>query len=45
MKQAEKVNDLSSLKELGINVERKLNQLKAKLIPSPRLELGNKRSV
>lgn len=45
MSQAEKVNDLSSLKELGINVEKKLNQVKAKLIPSPKLELGNSRSV
>lgn len=37
MKEASKVNDLSSLKELGIQIDNKLNQVTAKLIPNPRL--------
>lgn len=45
MKEASKVNDLSSLKELGIQIDNKLNQVTAKLIPNPKLELGNGRAV
>jgi hypothetical protein len=37
MIQADKVTDLSSLKELGIEIDKRLNQVKAKLIPSPKL--------
>jgi len=37
MRQADQVNDLSSLKELGIDIEKKLNQIKAKVIPSPKI--------
>lgn len=45
MIQADKVTDLSSLKELGIEIDKRLNQVKAKLIPSPKLQLGNNKSV
>lgn len=37
MKQADEVNDLSSLKGIGIEIDKKLNEVKAKIIPSPRL--------
>lgn len=45
MKQAGQVNDLSSLKQLGIDIDNRLNQITAKIIPSPKLELGAGRSV
>jgi len=37
MKQAESVNDLSSLSELGIKLDKKLHEVKAKIIPCPKL--------
>jgi hypothetical protein len=45
MREADQVNDLSSLKELGIQIDRKLNEIRARIIPFPRLELGNNRAV
>lgn len=37
MKQAEQVNDLTALKQIGIQIDKQLNQVRAKLIPSPKL--------
>lgn len=45
MRKAESVNDLTSLKELGIDIDKKLAQLTAKLVSNPKLELGNGKSV
>lgn len=45
MKQANQVNNLSSLKQIGIDIDNRLNQITAKIIPCPKLELGSGRSV
>lgn len=45
MKQAEREKEFSSLKELGIEIDKNLNQMTAKLIPCPRLKLGSDKSI
>lgn len=45
MRQAEQEKNFSSLKELGIEIDKRLNTMTAKLIPCPRLQLGSNKSV
>lgn len=45
MRKVDETNDFSSLKELGISLDNKMKSIDAKLVPLPRLELGNKRNV
>lgn len=45
MKKVDEVRDFSSLKELGISLNNKMATLDAKLVPTPKLELGSNKSV
>lgn len=41
MDEIKNTNELDSLKEIGIKVDKHMQTFKAKLIPPPRLALGN----
>jgi aubergine-like protein len=45
MEKLKNLEELEALNEMGIKVSRKMEELKAKLIPSPILELGSKNTI
>ena len=45
MTKADEVKDFSALKELGINLNSKMMTMDAKIVPTPKLELGSNKSV
>jgi hypothetical protein len=45
MKQADQGNDITELSKLGIQVEKKLNEVTARVIPVPRLAIGGSRCI
>ena len=45
MNEIKNTNEIDSLKEIGIKIDRDMETFKAKLIPPPRLALGNDERV
>lgn len=45
MNEIKNTNEIDSLKEIGIKIDKNMETFKAKLIPPPRLALGNEERV
>lgn len=45
MQKLEKLDELEALDKIGIKLNQKMEEFKAKIIPSPILELGSKKTV
>ena len=45
MRKVEDANDFASLREIGVEMDHRMEKIKGKLIPAPKLALGQDRSV
>lgn len=45
MRRVEESNDFVSLKDIGLNLDHKMETIKGKVIPAPKLALGQNKAV